>query len=239
MTPHNEAKLGDIAETVIMAGDPLRVKYIAENYLSEYKLVNKIRGMYCYTGMYQGKKISVMAHGMGIPSMGIYSYELYHFYNVETIIRIGSCGAITDDLNLNDLILVDKSYTEGNYAYNFDNIYCNIASSSKEINDIIENVAKDKELKYIKGDTLCNECFDLYLPDKDAVINRAPEDIKLLASEMEAFALFYNAKRENKKAACLLTVVDVPKQTLGLTAEERQKSLNNMIELALDSVLKL
>lgn len=239
MTPHNEAKIGDIADTVIMAGDPLRVKYIAEKHLKEVKLVNKIRGMYCYTGNYKEKKISVMAHGMGMPSMGIYSYELYHFYNVENIIRIGSCGAISDKLKLNDLILVDKSYTEGNYAFNFDNKYCNIACSSKEINDKIEQTSLELVLDYIKGDTLCNECFDLYLPDKEAVVKRAPEGIRLLASEMEAFALFYNAKREKKKAACLLTVVDVPKEAEGLTAEEREKSLDNMIELALESSVKL
>ena len=116
MTPHNEAKLGEIAKKVLMAGDPLRVKYIAENYLEDYKLVNQVRGMYCYTGKYKNKEISVMAHGMGIPSMGIYSYELFHYYEVEQIIRIGSCGAIVDELNLNDIILADKSYTEGNYA---------------------------------------------------------------------------------------------------------------------------
>ena len=173
MTPHNEAKIGDIAKNVIMAGDPLRVKYIAENYLDNPKLVNNVRGMYCYTGRYKQKEISVMAHGMGMPSMGIYSYELYHFYDVENIIRIGSCGAINNKLNLNDLILVESSYTEGNYAYNFDNKYVNISKSSKEINDLIENIAKAKNIEYIKGTTLCNECFDLYLPDKEAVINRA------------------------------------------------------------------
>lgn len=212
MTPHNEANLGDIAKTVIMAGDPLRVKYIAENYLNEVKAVNTVRGMYCYTGKYKDKEISVMAHGMGIPSMGIYSYELFHFYNVETIIRIGSCGAFSKDLNLNDIILVDKSYTESNYAYTFDSIHCNIANSSEEINQVIEQTANEKHITYVKGTTFCNECFDLYLPDKDAVLNRAPADINLIAAEMEAFALFYNAKREGKKAACLLTVVDVPKE---------------------------
>ena len=172
MTPHNEARLGEIAENVIMAGDPLRVKYIAEHYLNECKLVNQVRGMFCYTGIYKDKRISVMAHGMGMPSMGIYSYELYHFYKVEKIIRLGSCGAIVDDLNLNDLILVDRSYTEGNYAYNFDNKHCNIAKASSTLNKLIEETAHDKDIKYIKGDTLCNECFDLYLPDKEALIKR-------------------------------------------------------------------
>lgn len=239
MTPHNEAKLGEIAKTVIMAGDPLRVKYIAENYLKEGKLVNSVRGMYCYTGKYKDKEISVMAHGMGMPSMGIYSYELFHIYEVDTIIRIGSCGAISDKLNLKDLILVDRSYTEGNYACNFDNKECYIEAADSNLNEIIENTAREEGINYIKGDMLCNECFDLYVPDKDAIVRRAPKDLELLGSEMEAFALFYNAKRENKKAACLLTVVDVPKEAEGLTASERENSLNEMIKLALETIIKL
>lgn len=239
MTAHNEASIEDIANIVVMAGDPLRVKYIAESYLEDYKLVNKIRGMYCYTGYYKNKRISVMAHGMGMPSIGIYSYELFHFYNVDKIIRIGSCGAMVDNINLKDVILVERSYTEGSYAYSFDNIKCNIAKASEEVNKVIEDTAKNNNIKLIKGDTLCNDCFDPYMPDKESIINRAPSDIKILASEMEAFALFYNAKRENKEAACLLTAVDVPKEERGMTAEEREKSLNTMITLALDSVIKL
>ncbi len=239
MTPHNEANIGDIAKTVLMAGDPLRVKYIAENFLTDYKLVNTVRGMYCYTGTYNGKKISVMAHGMGMPSMGIYAYELFHIYNVDTIIRMGSCGAITDDLNLNDLILIEKTYTESNYAYSFGNEECHIAYPSEEVNNTIETTASEKNIKYVKGTTLCTDCFDWYVPDKFAQIKRAPKDLELIASEMEAFALFYIAKRENKKAACLLTVVDIPKDEKGVSAEEREKSLNNMIILALESALKI
>ena len=237
MTPHNEANLGEIAKTVIMAGDPLRVKYIAEKYLSEIKLVNQVRGMYCYTGKYKGKEISVMAHGMGMPSMGIYSYELFHIYDVDTIIRIGSCGAISEKLDLKDLILVSSTYTEGNYAYSFDNVHTRIAKPSDDINQIIKKVAEEQNIKYTEGMTLCNECFDLYLPDKNAIIKRANVDEEIIATEMEAFALFYNAQRENKKAACLLTVVDVPKSSKGMTPEERETSLNNMIKLALNSAV--
>ena len=116
-TPHNEAKLGEIAKTVIMPGDPLRAKYIAENFLENAKLVNQVRGIFAYTGTYKGNEVTVMASGMGMPSMGIYCYELYKFYDVENIIRIGSCGAYNEKLNLFDTILVDKSYTEGNFAY--------------------------------------------------------------------------------------------------------------------------
>lgn len=239
MTPHNEAKLGEIAKTTLMAGDPLRVKYIAENFLENSKLVNNIRGMCCYTGNYKGKTISVMAHGMGIPSMGIYSYELFHMYGVETIIRIGSCGALSEKLKLGDLIIVDKTYTESNYAYSFDNTHCQIAEASQEINKILKVTANENKINYVEGETLCNDCFDLYLPDKDGVINRAPKGLELLASEMEAFALFYNAKRENKKAACILTVVDVPKEEKGMTSKEREQTLNNMILVALEAVINI
>jgi len=239
LTPHNEAKKEDIAKTVIMAGDPYRVKYIAENYLENYKLVSKVRGIYCYTGYYKGKRITVKAHGIGIPSMGLYSYELYHFYDVDNIIRIGTCGAFSENINLFDIILTENSYTESNYAYSFDSQKCNIAYADETLNKLIEQTAKEKNISYTKGTVLCNECFDPYLSDKDAVIKRAPKDIELIASEMEAFALFYNAKREGKKAACLLTVVDIPKEEKGASAEERQTSLDNMIKLALDTAIKL
>ncbi len=239
MTVHNAAQKGEIAKTVIMAGDPLRVQYIAENFLENAKLVSNIRNIYCYTGTYKGKELTVMAHGMGIPSMGIYSHELYHFYDVENIIRVGSCGAFSEKLNLLDIILVDKSYTESNYAFSFDGEHCNIASSDEGINEKIEKTAQEENIKYIKGDVLCNECFDPYVPDKEAIIRRAPKDMELLASEMESFALFYNAKREGKKAACLLTVSDVPTGGQSISAEERQTSLNGMIKLALDTAIEL
>ncbi len=239
MTVHNAAQKGEIAKTVIMAGDPLRVQYIAENFLENAKLVSNIRNIYCYTGTYKGKKLTVMAHGMGIPSMGIYSHELYHFYDVDNIIRVGSCGAFSEKLNLLDIILVDKSYTESNYAFSFDGEHCNIASSDEGINEKIEKTAQEENIKYIKGDVLCNECFDPYVPDKEAIIRRAPKDMELLASEMESFALFYNAKREGKKAACLLTVSDVPTGGQSISAEERQTSLNGMIKLALDTAIEL
>ena len=239
MTPHNEAKQEDIAKVVIMAGDPMRVKYIAENFLEEYKLVSDIRCMYCYTGLYKGKRITVMAHGIGIPSMGLYSYELFHFYDVEVIIRVGSCGAFSEKLEIMDTILVTSSYTESNYAYSFDRKKCNIAYADEKLNKMIQLTAKEENIKLTKGTVLCNECFDPYLPDKDAVIRDAPKDIELIASEMEAFALFYNAKRENKKAACLLTVTDIPKKEKGISDKERQTSLNDMIILALETAIKI
>ena len=129
-TPHNEANIGDFAKTVVMPGDPLRAKYIVENFFDDYKLVNQVRGMYAYTGTYKGKKLSVMAHGMGMPSVGIYTYELYKFYDVENIIRIGSCGAYKPELKLFDIILSENVFSESNYALTLNNEICHIASAS-------------------------------------------------------------------------------------------------------------
>lgn len=238
-TPHNKAKISDIANIVIMPGDPLRAKYIAENFLENFTLVNDVRGMYAYTGFYKGKRLTIMASGMGIPSMGIYSYELFHFYNVDYIIRIGTCGAFIKELNLLDLILVDSSYTESNYALSFDNKNIHIESASKELNNIIKNTAIEHNINYFEGTTLCNECFDPYIPDIKTMLSRVPKDITISGCEMEAFALFYNAKREGKHAACLLNVVDSLTDKKSLSSDERQNGLNTMIKLALESTLKI
>ena len=143
MPVHNEAKVGEIAKTVVMPGDPMRAKYIAENFLEDYKLVNQVRGMYAFTGKYKGKEITVMAHGMGMPSVGIYSYELYKFYGVENIIRIGSCGGHTEELDVLDVVLVDNSYTEGNFAKNMTGEECHFIGSSRDLNKVIEETAKE------------------------------------------------------------------------------------------------
>lgn len=235
-TPHNEANLGDIAKTVIMPGDPLRAKHIAEKFLENPKLVNQVRNIYAYTGEYKGKEITVMASGMGMPSMGIYCYELYKFYDVENIIRIGSCGVYTPDIDLLDTILVDKTYTEGNFAYEWNSNDCHLMQADEELNASIEEVAKKLNIPYIKGNTLCSDCFDGYLDDLNALLNRLPKDLNIIGAEMEAFALFYIAKYLNKKASCLLTVVDSLAKKQSSTAEEREKSLNNMIKLALESI---
>ena len=239
MTPHIEAKKSEIAKTVLMPGDPLRAKYIAENFLEDYKLVNKVRNIYAYTGKYKGKEITVMASGMGIPSMGIYAYELYKVYEVENIIRIGSCGGYSDSLDLFDTILVDKSYTESNFAYTFNEEKCNISSATEKINNIIEKTAKDSNIKYVKGNVLCSDCFDLYIPKLNELLARLPKDLNIIAAEMESFVLFYLANLFNKQAACLLTVVDLPTKKNQVSSEEREKNLNNMIELALESSLNM
>lgn len=234
-TPHNEANLGDIAKTVIMPGDPLRAKYIAEKYLSDYKLVNSVRGMFAYTGSYKGKKITIMASGMGMPSMGIYSYELYKFYEVENIIRIGSCGALTPDLDLFDLVLSKDVYSESNYAWTLNNDDCHLVSSSNILNSKIIESSKTSDISIIEGNTVCSDCFDLYMTDSKKFLNRLPKDLNFLSIEMEAFALFYNAKLLNKNAACLMTVVDTPFKDAHATSDERVLGLDRMIKLALES----
>lgn len=244
-TPHNKANLGDIAKTVIMPGDPLRAKYIAENFLTDYKLVNDVRNMYAYTGFYKGKQITIMASGMGMPSMGIYSYELYKFYDVQNIIRIGSCGGYSPDLKLFDIILSEQSFSESNFALNFNNENCHLVKSSQKLNKVIEETSKEININIniVKGTTACTESFDLYMADLNKVLERIPKDLSPIGSEMEAFALFYVAKMLNRNASCLMSVVDtnvnsdLPKANA--TAEERQNGLNNMIKLALESAIKI
>lgn len=239
MTPHNEAKKEDIAKIVLMPGDPLRAKYIADNFLENTRLVNTVRNMFGYTGTYKGKEITVFASGMGMPSMGIYSYELYKFYNVDTIIRIGSCGAYNENLSLLDTILVDNTYTEGNYAFELNEEDLHIIKSNEDINSVIEDTAKVLNIPYVKGNTLCSDCFDYYIKDVNQLISRFPKELNIIGAEMEAFALFYNAKILNKKASCLLSVVDSHYKHQEISANERQTSLNSMIKLALESAIKL
>ncbi len=236
-TAHNEAKLGEIAKTVIMPGDPLRAKYIAEKFLDNYKLVNQVRGIFAYTGFYKNKEITVMASGMGMPSMGIYSYELFKFYDVENIIRIGSCGAYVPELNLFDIILSKNIFTESNFAFSFNNDNCHIIETNKELNEKIKNTATNNNIKIIEGNTICSDCFDPYMTQEnfDSFMSRVPEGFNALGAEMEAFALCYNAKLLNKKATCLMSVVDSRFSTEVATSEQREKGLDNMIKLALES----
>lgn len=239
MSIHCNAKKEDIAKTVLIPGDPLRAKYIAENFLENARLVNTVRNMLAYTGTYKGKEITVFSSGMGMPSMGIYCYELFQFYDVENMIRIGSCGSYSRNLKLFDTILVDKSYTESNFAYEWKEEDCHLMNSNAFLNDLIEQTSKEIAMPYVKGNTLCNDCFDGYLPDIPAFISRFPKELNIIACEMEAFALFYIAHQLGKKASCLLTVVDSYYTKQESTSEEREKSLNNMIILALESAIKL
>lgn len=238
-TPHNEAKIGDIAKTVIMPGDPLRAKYIAENFLTDYRLVNQVRGMYAYTGLYKGTKLTVMASGMGIPSIGIYSYELYKIYGVENIIRIGSCGGYLPELKLFDIVLSKEVFSESNFALTLNNEVCHQVAGSEVLNRVIKDTAKKDNIKIFEGNTICTDCFDLYMTDVNQFLGRIPEGFNPYSAEMEAFALFYVAKLLHKNAACLMSVVDSKFIKEIATPEERQNGLNNMIRLALESCLEL
>lgn len=233
-TAHNKANKGDIAKTVLMSGDPLRVKKIAEKYLDNPKLVNDVRNIYAYTGTYKGKEITVMAHGMGIPSMGIYAYELFKFYDVEKIIRLGSCGAYSRDLNLLDIILVDKSYTESNFSYELNNEKVNLVESSKYLNNKLKESASKLGINVVEGNVMSTDCFDWYVKDINVLLERIPKD--LIAAEMESFALFYLAREFNKEASCLLTVVDSHYKKEELSAEDRESKLDKMSLIALESV---
>lgn len=232
MTAHIEAKKEDIASIVIMPGDPLRAKFIAETYLENYKLVNDVRGMLGYTGTYNGKRVTAMASGMGMPSIGIYSYELFKFYDVDTIIRVGSCGAYTDNLKLYDVVLTLSSFSESSYAYNQNGCRDNILKSNEYINEKIRLKAKEKNINLIEG---VIHSSDVFYRENDN-FKEIYEKYNCIAVEMESFALFHNANVLNKKAACILTVSDHLVNHEETTSDERQTSFTKMIELALESI---
>lgn len=234
-TVHIESKKEDIASTILMPGDPKRAEYIARNFLTNAKLVNLVRGITAYTGYYKGKMITVFPSGMGNPSIGIYSYELFNFYNVENIIRIGSCGAYSEALKLNDIILVDNSISESAYSLVQSGDKSNKKMSSGTLNDIILNTAKENNINVIKGDIYCSDVF--YEQENNYIEKR--DKYNVLGVEMETFALFSNANLLKKRASCLLTVSDSFCFKDKLSSEEREKNLNKMISLALECCLKL
>ncbi len=234
---HINAEKGSIAELVLMPGDPLRAKYIAENFLTDAKEVCNLRNMLGYTGIYKGVKVSVIGSGMGMPSMGIYSWELYHYFNVKKIIRIGTCGVVSPEVNVPELILAEKAYSESNFAWTFDNYEGHITYPSKELNDIIYAKSKELGLKIHVGDVTTMDVFGPYI-DYDRVLDRMPKDLKVIGEEMEAYGLFHIAKHFNREASCILTAVDSKFSDVVLSGEERQSSLNDMITLALESIIQ-
>ena len=235
MTPHNSAKYGEIAKIVLMPGDPLRAKWIAENFLTNPVLVNQVRGMYCYTGQYKDMTISIMAHGMGIPSIGIYSYELFKFYDVDTIIRIGSTGSYSNELLVNDVVLVSEAYSESTYA-DLLNIETNshVLQPTKEVNETILNVAKQEGINLKFGRCHSSDVFYRNIPLQELV-----NQTKAICVEMEAFALFANAKLLNKQAATILTCSDSLVTGESLDANSRQTTFKKMVLLALNSAYEL
>ena len=236
MTVHIESKKEDIAEVVLMPGDPLRAKYIAEKFLTDYKLVNKVRNMFGYTGYYKGKRVTVFASGMGIPSIGIYSYELYKFYDVKKIIRIGTSGSFNKNIKVLDVVLSSGAYCKSYFDQLFDGNDINFIKSSESLNENIKVVADNKNIPLKIGKTITSDVFDLYSSSMEKFKSNYPEE-DYLAVEMEAFGLFYMANRLGREAACLMTVVDSFYDEKSLTSEEREKSLDQMITLALDAVL--
>lgn len=234
MSTHIESKLEDISSVVLMPGDPKRCEYIARKFLANSKIVNNVRGMTAYTGFYKSKKITVFPSGMGCPSMGIYSYELFKEYNVDTIIRIGTMGGYTD-LKLKDIVLVDNSITNSNYGKylcNYPNI---IINGDMELNNIILNTSKELGLNIYNGNIYSSDVF--YEQNNDFKDKVAKYNV--LGVEMESFALFTNAKLLNKKAATLLMVSDSFIYPDKLSSLEREQGLDNLITLALETSLKL
>ena len=231
-TPHINAKKEDIADVVLMPGDPLRAKFIAENFLTEVKCFNTVRNMLGFTGKYGEKIVSVMGSGMGMPSIGIYSYELYNFYDVKSIIRIGSAGALQDYVNLEDIVLAMGACTDSNYCgqYNLNGSFSPIASY-----DLLKRAEKNSK-KLPVNTFVGNICSsDVFYSSRDSLIKW--KDMGVLAVEMEAAALYVNAVRANKKALCILTVSDCPLKGLSLSAEKRQHGFSNMVKLALDTAV--
>lgn len=229
-TPHITAKYGDFAKTVLMPGDPLRAKFIAENFLENAVLVNNVRGVNGYTGTNKGKRVSVMASGMGQPSIGIYSYELYNFYGVENIIRIGSCGSFDKDLHVRDIIIAQGACTNGNYAmqYNLPGTFCPIADFS--LLRRAAELCEEAGYKYKVGNIFSS---DMFYDDMNSGMQWAKMGV--LGVEMESAALYCNAARAGKKALCICTVSDsfiYPEENT--SAEERQNSFTNMMKIALE-----
>ena len=229
-TPHISAKKGDFAKTVLMPGDPLRAKYIAETYLENPRLVTSVRNMLGYTGTYKGKEISVMGGGMGIPSIGIYSYELFNFYDVDQIIRIGSAGAFQDDLNVMDIVIGMGACTDSNFVkqYNLPGYYAPIADYEL-MNRAIE-AAKQQGTKFVVGNILSSDVFY----NADPTVNQRWRDMGVLCVEMEAAALYMNAVKAKKKALCILTISDHLFKDVALSSEERQVGFGKMMEIALE-----
>lgn len=230
-TAHNNAKLGDIAETILLPGDPLRAKFIAESFLDNPVMYNTVRGMYGYTGYYKGKKISVQGSGMGIPSIGIYSYELINFYGVKNLIRVGSAGAINKNLKVHDIVIGMGACTDSNYAnqFNLPGIFAPIASYDLLKKSV--DISNSKNINVTVGNIVSNDVFY-----SDSGLDNLAKWNKMgvLAVEMEAAALYMNAARAGVNALCILTISDCPFTGEECSAHERQVAFTKMMEIALE-----
>ncbi|MCW3160009.1 purine-nucleoside phosphorylase [Chryseobacterium oryctis] len=234
MSIHISANKEEIAKVVLQPGDPLRAQYIAENYLENAKLVSKTRGIFYYTGLYKGKEITVGASGMGFPSIGIYSFELFTEYDVDTIIRIGTCGAYTTDLKVFDILNVENAASESTYAKYAWEIEEEIISNQGNIFDTINATAQELSLQTKAVNIHSSDIFYRKDPNIPAIATK----YNCPAVEMEAFGLFANAKHLGKNAATILTVSDIIPTHENISADQREKALKPMIELALESAIK-
>lgn len=230
-TPHIGAKYGEIAETVIMAGDPLRARFMAEKYLENPVCINEVRGMLGFTGTYNGKRVTMMGHGMGMPSIGLYTYELYNFYGVKTIIRVGSAGAYNKNLHLGDLVLAEGACTDSNYAdqYELDGMFAPIGDF--ELLCKAANTCEKMGLNYMVGNVVSSDLFYRENPNTKGWIKMG-----VLAVEMEVAALYMNAARSGNRALGILTISDHILTGEKTTSEQRQKTFTDMMEVALSLV---
>ena len=235
-TPHIEATSQDeIAKVVLMPGDPLRAKKVAETYLQDPKLFNQVRGMLGYTGTYKGKRVSVMGSGMGFGSIGIYSYELYKFYDVDTIIRIGSCGAAIPELEVLDIVLADHAFSTETFARDAHGNTDTLIKGSERISAAVKKTSAEMNVKIMEGNIGSGNVF--YSTVKGDW-EKIEADNKVIAGEMEAFALFANAKALGKEAACLLTVSDSRfAKEKNLSSQDRQNAFDDMMLLALNTAV--
>ena len=235
-TPHNHAEKGQIAKTVLMPGDPLRAKFIAETFLEQAELVNDVRGMYAYTGTYHGRPLTVMGSGMGMPSIGIYSYELYSQYGVENIIRIGSAGSYTEKAKLFDVVLVTAACSESSYARTQNGFSGDTIPPSEKLNDALRASAEKLGIPLIEGTVHSSDVFYRETDgSRPAYWERLRDEKGCLAVEMESFALFHNARVLHKNASCLLTISDSFVSPEITTPEQRQTSFTNMMKIALNA----
>ena len=233
-TPHNRAEKGQIAKTVLMPGDPLRAKFIAEHFLEGAVLVNDVRGMLGYTGSYAGRPVSVMGSGMGMPSIGIYSYELYSQYGVENIIRIGSAGSYTPKAKLFDVVLATGAYSESSYARTQSGFEGDVTRPSEELNQALRASARRLGVPLIEGMIHSSDVFYRETGNEHPLYwEKLRNEKGCLAVEMESFALFHNAARLGRRAACLLTISDSFVSPEITTAQQREKSFTQMMEVAL------
>ena len=233
-TPHNAAKMGDIAETILLPGDPLRAKVIAETYLEDVVQFNSVRNMFGYTGTYKGKKVSVMGTGMGIPYIGIYSHELIHFYGVKNLIRVGSCGGMQEEMKVGDVIMAQGACTNSSYAHHYQLPGTMCAIADYGLLKTAQEIAEEKKVTWHVGNILSSDVFYTETPEW-----KSWAKMGVLGVEMESFALYCEAARAGVKALGIFTVSDSMVTGEETTAEQRQNDFKAMMEVALETAVRI